>query len=538
MVFDNINVHNKSLTRNNKYHFDFPVNPLKSEMARIPKPSAIQVLTVMVFWGQIQNYMMRTNLSILIVEMVKSPISESSTNNNQTSNLQTCPSHDSNSDLSDATNEGIKEDNKFEWTPSLQGQVLASFSYGYVTTQIIGGRLAEKYGIRKVYGISLFMTGIITFLLPVAAKWDVNALIALRVLQGVFEGVTFPSLHAMTARWIPPCNRNAFIARSYFGSTFGVIFTFPLCGGLVPSYGWECPFYVIGGITAVWFIAWCIFVYDTPDTHPRISPKEREYINSELKKVVNSQETLTIPWKSIATSVPFWGLMITDSANTWGIFTLLTNTPTYMKNVQGLDIKSNGLLSGLPFLFRYIGGITICPIADLILKRNMLSTTNVRRLFNSIGLVLPSVSLVMIAFASSGLECNTTYVIVLLCIAMFFNGAISAGHFSSHVDLAPNFAGTLFGISNTFSGGVVGFVVPLVIGGLLETGSMDVFTKWQIVFSLAAGIYFLGNLGYVLMISGEVQSWNFSANLDGKPQNNTINEEEHSDEICTNELLE
>ena len=234
------------------------------------------------------------------------------------------------------------------------------------------------------------------------------------MLQGIFEGVTFPSLHAMTARWIPPCNRNAFIARSYFGSTFGVIFTFPLCGALVPAYGWECAFYVIGGITAVWFIAWCIFVYDTPDTHPRISPKEREYINSELKKVVNSQETLTIPWKSIATSVPFWGLMITDSANTWGIFTLLTNTPTYMKNVQGLDIKSNGLLSGLPFLCRYLGGIAICPIADLILKRNMLSTTNVRRLFNSIGLVLPSVSLVMIAFASAGLECNTTYVIVLL----------------------------------------------------------------------------------------------------------------------------
>jgi hypothetical protein len=28
----------------------------------------------MVFWGQIQNYMMRVNLSILIVAMVKDPL--------------------------------------------------------------------------------------------------------------------------------------------------------------------------------------------------------------------------------------------------------------------------------------------------------------------------------------------------------------------------------------------------------------------------------------------------------------------------------
>ena len=34
-------------------------------------PSARIILCLMVFWGQIQNYMMRVNLSILIVAMVK-----------------------------------------------------------------------------------------------------------------------------------------------------------------------------------------------------------------------------------------------------------------------------------------------------------------------------------------------------------------------------------------------------------------------------------------------------------------------------------
>ena len=114
----------------------------------------------------------------------------------------------------------------------------------------------------------------------------------------------------------------------------------------------------------------------------------------------------------------------------------------------------------------------------------------------------------MIAYATAGLECNVDYVIAVLCIGMFFNGAFSAGNFSSHLDLAPNFAGTLMGISNTFAGGVTGFVVPTVIGAIRELDDLEIFSRWKIIFTLGAAIYFFGNACYVLMISGEVQPWN------------------------------
>ena len=41
--------------------------------------------------------------------------------------------------------------------------------------------------------------------------------------------------------------------------------------------------------------------------------------------------------------------------------------------------------------------------------------------------------------------------------------------FSSHVDLAPNFSGTLFGISNTVSGGGMGSIAPLVLSLFQKT---------------------------------------------------------------------
>ena len=74
----------------------------------------------------------------------------------------------------------------------------------------------------------------------------------------------------MTRRWVEPNNRSSFIARTYFGSVFGVIITYPLCGLITDKYGWEAAFYVIGGITMLWFLTFAALVYDSPDKHPFI----------------------------------------------------------------------------------------------------------------------------------------------------------------------------------------------------------------------------------------------------------------------------
>ena len=53
---------------------------------------------------------------------------------------------------------------RFPWSEVDQGWVLGGFYWGYATTQIVGGRLAEKFGMKVVYGTSLLATAILTFL--------------------------------------------------------------------------------------------------------------------------------------------------------------------------------------------------------------------------------------------------------------------------------------------------------------------------------------------------------------------------------------
>ena len=145
--------------------------------------------------------------------------------------------------------------------------------------------------------------------------------------------------------------------------------------------GWESAFYVIGCISTIWFIFWWFLVFDTPESHPRIEASELTYIKNELGATIDAKPK-AVPWKSILTSVPVWALIITDCGNCWGLVTLGSNGPAYMKYMLGVDIKLNGILSGLPMLSRYLGGFTWALLADWLIAQGHLSIVWVRRIFN------------------------------------------------------------------------------------------------------------------------------------------------------------
>ena len=52
-----------------------------------------------------------------------------------------------------------------------------------------------------------------------------------------------------------------------------------------------------------------------------------------------------------------------------------------------------------------------------------------------------------------------------MILALTFNGAACQTSLQNHQDLAPNFAGSLYGIMNTF-GSFSGFIIPAIIGAL------------------------------------------------------------------------
>lgn len=81
------------------------------------------------------------------------------------------------------------------------------------------------------------------------------------------------------------------------------------------------------------------------------------------------------------------------------------------------------------------------------------------------------------------------------------------GHFlqANHIDIAPNFAGTLMGLTNC-AANIMSIIAPLLVGYIVTDESQP--DQWRIVFWISAGVYFFGNLLFVLFSSTEIQVWN------------------------------
>lgn len=451
------------------------------------------VLSMLVFWGQMQNYMMRNSINLIILAMVQDRGSTGKTDEGST--VQ-CTTATIGSEGNSTSGEREQSQGEFDWDEMTIGIVLSSFGWGYMATQIIGGRLAELYGFKKVYGIGLFVTALLMLLSPSVARLDIRLFIALRVLMGVAEGPTWPSMHSMTARWVPPDARSSFISQTYFGSTFGMVITYPLCGLIISHLGWAACFYIIPLFTMTWLITWCFLIYDKPEEHPRISQEELD----QLLCLETPVKPPPIPILSVLTSIPFWGTLIADGCNSYGVSALFGMAPQYMKFMLGLNIKTLGFVSALPTFGRYFGGVITARTADWLVRSKYLSLVNARRIFNTLSQVGPAVALLTLSF----LGCNTTAVVALLVVGASLNGSLSSGHMASLVDIAPPFAGTLFGVTNTFSAGS-GILSTLITGAL--TTNRQTWAAWQGVFGVVAAVQVVGNLAYVLMIKAKPQEW-------------------------------
>lgn len=69
--------------------------------------------------------------------------------------------------------------------------------------------------------------------------------------------------------------------------------------------------------------------------------------------------------------------------------------------------------------------------------------------------------------------CNRTLAVTLMTIGVTCIGGMYSGFLSNHIDIAPNFAGTLVAITNCIAT-IPGFVVPIFVGKLTH-GNVSVY---------------------------------------------------------------
>lgn len=377
---------------------------------------------------------------------------------------------------------------EFGWDQTTRGIVLSSFFYGYLATQVLGGWLADRFGGKIVLGLGVLWWSVFTLVTPPAAAISLTVLFIARVGMGLGEGVAFPAIHNLYARWIPVQERARSVALNTSGIPLGTVAALLLTPAIVVAWGWPMVFYAFGALGFLWYGLWHVFATDTPESHPTIHPSETHFIREHMPPVPKNE---TIPWGLLLSKAPVWAIIINHFCSNWGFYVILTWLPTYFHQALGVDISRVGVYTILPWLVMFLMANVAGWIADNLLKRGF-SVTFVRKLMQSIGFLGPALFLTLIGGITSA-----TQAIVYMCCTLGLGAFALSGFGVNHLDIGPRYAGILLGFSNT--AGTIPGIVGVTLTGLI----LDATGSWSLVFLISAGIYLFGILVWLLFATGE-----------------------------------
>jgi ACS family sodium-dependent inorganic phosphate cotransporter len=163
-------------------------------------------------------YGLKVGLHVVIVTMVNNTAIHQDRNESEHVSGPKC-------DYGDVANVSSKaaEDGPFVWSSEVQGLLLSSYFFGYLVAQIPGGRLAELFSAKWVFLFAVAINVVCVLLSPVMSKLHYGGLLAMRVLQGIGGGVTFPACHVLLAEWAPPTERSVMSSIVYAGTSLGTV---------------------------------------------------------------------------------------------------------------------------------------------------------------------------------------------------------------------------------------------------------------------------------------------------------------------------
>ncbi|XP_016991510.1 putative inorganic phosphate cotransporter [Drosophila rhopaloa] len=451
------------------------------------------VQCILCFFCLAMSYAWRVNLSVAVVAM--------SDNSNNTAQNNTDHSEEADGSEFDFFN----SERYYSFTKDQRAYMLGSFFYGYVVTQVPGGYFAQIYGAKTMLMYGLGIAALITILSPLSLQlggWF--ALCCMRFAMGLSQGAVHPATHALLAKWSPAQERGLLGTLCYSGAQFGTVVMLATSGYIADSFmGWPSIFYLGGACGFLWMIFWYVFSASTPEEHRLISPEELKYITESRSdgKMQSAEKLAPTPWKSIFTSLPFLSLLVVHCTHMFGFWLLLTQIPTYMKAIYGKDIKESALSSALPYMVMLLMSFFFVWLSKVLQKKEGLSLSFNRKIFNTIGHWVPMVSLIALGYVPQD---NSALAITLLTVTVGISAATYLGFQVNHIDLSPNYAGTLMGLTNG-AANVMSGIAPIIVGWIVHDEKN--VHEWRLVFLLAAAFYFVGNLLFVIFGRTEVQWW-------------------------------
>jgi len=341
------------------------------------------------------------------------------------------------------------------------GVIGSAFAIGYMLTSPIGGALVDYFGVRVTWCVSAVLWSLACIGLGLATGFWLFFI--LRMLLGIAEAATFPSLSRLVADNLPVEHRAKALALGIAAVPLSLALGSPLLAYLVSYFNYQIMFFMLGGVGIVWGISWFFLL-------PKIIKSNTAVIDVSHK---------TIHWRSLF-SPALLANHFAYFAFGYIVFFAMTWAPGFLEQTYAVKLTKVGWLLTLPWLmalvFVILGGI----ISDGLWRK----TQQVR--FARSYLILFALLLSALSFLAVVYGHSLMFAAIGLSLGVGFAFMPNAAFYAINSDLVPAQAATSLGIMlGCF--GLGGIIAPALTGWLAKlSGNFNAAIYLMIGFILLA----------------------------------------------------
>jgi ACS family hexuronate transporter-like MFS transporter len=128
-----------------------------------------------------------------------------------------------------------------------------------------------------------------------------------RFVLGLGESGNFPACIKTVAEWFPQKERALATGIFNSGANVGALVAPLAIPWIAMHLGWRWGFLFSGLFSTIWLVLW-VSIYRRPEKHPKVSPAELKYINSEPPDAVTK-----VPWLRLLTKRQTWAFLFGKS---------------------------------------------------------------------------------------------------------------------------------------------------------------------------------------------------------------------------------
>ncbi len=351
---------------------------------------------------------------------------------------------------------------EFRLPPAMEGVLLSAFFWTYALMQIPSGVLVDRFKARNIVGVATVAWGACQAVAAGCFSWV--PLLLTRLGLGIAESPIMPAGAKLAGTWLTPSERGRGAALldggAPLGSACGAIIITALISGLG---SWRLAFVVAGVGTIVVGIAAWWYIRNHPAEHAGVNAAELDHVTAHTAAAAarNAEPRPAAPFLHLLRDRSVLFMFASWACYNSVFYGLMTWMPSYLHKAHGFDLKQMGGATFVIFMCGFVGELFGGWLADKWRTAGGAANRVMRTLFSVAGLVA-AVAILAVSFAK-----GLVSVVVLLSIALFFIRWCGMFWGVPATLGGQSRAGLLAGAMN-FSGNIVGVIVPILIGLIVQ----------------------------------------------------------------------